>query len=117
MERAYVKLHELGYAHSVEAWDGDELVGGLYGVLGRVFFGESMFSWRLDASKIALITLAHRIAGWGFRLIDAQVPMPAHIALGAQEWPRAEFLRVLEAEMAHPTRRGDWAQPDPPLEG
>ena len=117
MERAYIKLFRLGYAHSVETWIGTELVGGLYGVsIGRVFFGESMFSWRPDASKVALVTLARRVERWGFRLIDAQVPTPHTVALGAEEWPRSRFLEVLNDEVAHPTHRGSWASEEPELE-
>ncbi|MCL2448932.1 MAG: leucyl/phenylalanyl-tRNA--protein transferase [Polyangiaceae bacterium] len=109
MQDAYVELHRLGYAHSVESWQGGELVGGLYGVsLGRIFFGESMFAWRPDASKVALVTLARTIAGWGFRLIDAQVPTPHTLAMGAEEWPRRRFIEVLRQELAYPTRRGSW---------
>jgi leucyl/phenylalanyl-tRNA--protein transferase len=115
MEDAYVRLHELGYAHSVESWAEGELVGGLYGVsIGRVFFGESMFATRDDASKVALVTLAKRLQGWGFRIIDAQVPTPHTVAMGAEEWPRKKFLAVLRQELAHPTRKGSWAREDPP---
>jgi leucyl/phenylalanyl-tRNA---protein transferase len=118
MEQAYLRLHALGYAHSVESWAGDELVGGLYGVsLGHVFFGESMFARQDNASKIALVTLAERIARWGFQLIDAQVPTPHTVAMGAEEWPRATFLRVLAEELDYPTRRGSWADEDPGVEG
>jgi len=118
MEQAYLRLHALGYAHSVESWAGDELAGGLYGVsLGHVFFGESMFARQPDASKVALVTLAERLARWGFRLIDAQVPTPHTVAMGAEEWPRPEFLRVLARELAYPTRRGSWASEEPALEG
>ncbi len=110
MERAYTTLHALGYAHSVETWERGELVGGLYGVsLGRMFFGESMFSWGPNASKVALVALAERLAGWGGRVIDAQVATPHTTAMGAVEWPRERFLRVLREELAHPTRRGSWA--------
>jgi leucyl/phenylalanyl-tRNA---protein transferase len=117
MERAYMSLHAMGYAHSVESWAGDELVGGLYGVsLGQMFFGESMFAWRDDASKVALVTLAERVGRWGFRIIDAQVPTPHTVAMGAEEWPRARFLEVLDEEIEHPTRRGSWANAEPPLE-
>ncbi len=111
MERAYLRLHELGYAHSVEAREGDVLVGGLYGVsLGRMFFGESMFSWRDNASKVALVALAEKVAAWGFELIDAQVPTPHTVAMGAEEWPRAKFLAALKEAIAHPTRRGSWGE-------
>lgn len=115
MERAYVRLHELGYAHSVEAWEGEELAGGLYGVsLGRMFFGESMFALRPNASKVALLSLAERMRSWGARIIDAQVPTPHTVGMGAVEWPRDEFLRVLSQELAHPTRKGNWsAEPGP----
>jgi leucyl/phenylalanyl-tRNA--protein transferase len=109
-----MSLHAMGYAHSVEAWDGDELAGGLYGVsLGHVFFGESMFARQPNASKVALVTLAERTARWGFRIIDAQVPTPHTLAMGAEEWPRATFLKVLAAELKHPTRRGSWASAEP----
>ncbi len=117
MEQAYVRLHRVGYAHSIEAWHEHELVGGLYGVsLGRIFFGESMFSWQPNASKVALVALAERIAKWGFRLIDAQVPVPHTVAMGAEEWPRTKFLDVLRQELRHSTRRGSWAAAEPELE-
>jgi leucyl/phenylalanyl-tRNA--protein transferase len=117
MARAYLVLHRMGYAHSIEAWRDGELVGGLYGVsLGRVFFGESMFSWKPNASKVALVRLAERVRRWGFPLIDAQVPTPHTVAMGAEEWPRATFIEVLRRELAHPTRRGSWAAEEPALE-
>ncbi len=109
MEEAYVELHELGYAHSVESYRGEELAGGLYGVsLGRVFFGESMFSRQTDASKVALVTLAERLRGWGFPFIDAQVANPLTVSLGAVEWPRAVYLERLAEALRSPTRRGNW---------
>ena len=112
MQRAYVRLHHLGYAHSVEAWRGGELAGGLYGVsLGRIFFGESMFATRPDASKVALVRLAQKLASWEFRIIDAQVPTPHTLAMGAEEWPRRRFLEFLDRELAYPTRKGNWASP------
>jgi leucyl/phenylalanyl-tRNA--protein transferase len=118
MVQAYERLHAMGYAHSVETWADGELAGGLYGVsVGRVFFGESMFAWRPNASKVALVALAERVAQWGFRLIDAQVPTPHTLAMGAEEWPRARFLDVLREEVRHPTRRGSWAEQEPPAEG
>jgi leucyl/phenylalanyl-tRNA--protein transferase len=117
MEHAYVRLHAMGYAHSVEARQDGELVGGLYGVsLGRMFFGESMFSWQPNASKIALVSLADRVARWGFRVIDAQVATPHTLAMGAEEWPRSRFLALLRQELAHPTRRGSWGADEPALE-
>jgi leucyl/phenylalanyl-tRNA--protein transferase len=100
----------------VEAWENGELVGGLYGVaLGRIFFGESMFAWRDNASKVALVALAERIAPWGFRIIDAQVATPHTLAMGAEQWPRSRFLRLLREELKYPTRRGSW-QSEPLLE-
>ena len=116
VEKAYVRLHAMGYAHSVEAWSDGELAGGLYGVsLGRMFFGESMFATQPNASKVALVTLAARLAKWGFGVIDAQVPTPHTVAMGAEEWPRAKFLDVLREALTHPTRRGTWADEEPPL--
>lgn len=96
MRNAYVRLHQLGWAHSLEVWSGDELVGGLYGVqLGAVFTGESMFHRVTDASKVALVDLADRFRGAGGVLIDVQLTT-AHLAmLGAHDVPRAEFLRLL----------------------
>ena len=118
MVQAYVVLHGMGYAHSIEAWRDRELVGGLYGVsIGRMFFGESMFSWAANASKVALVRLAERLRGWGFPLIDAQVPTPHTLSMGAEEIRRADFIAVLRRELAHATRRGSWVSGDPPLEG
>jgi leucyl/phenylalanyl-tRNA---protein transferase len=109
MEEAYTRLHRMGYGHSVEAWERGQLVGGLYGIsLGRVFFGESMFSHRPNSSKVALVTLAERIARWNFSFIDAQVATPQTLALGAEEWPRQRFLERLREELAHPTKKGSW---------
>jgi len=89
---AYDRLHTLGYAHSVEAWQGDHLVGGVYGVaIGRVFFGESMFSRTTDASKATLYALC----GMGFGMIDCQIANPHLARLGALEVPRADFLALL----------------------
>lgn len=96
MQVAYRNLHRLGFAHSVECWEGDELVGGLYGIsLGRCFFGESMFSLRPDASKVALVGLARTLDVAGFELIDCQQATPHLLSLGAREIPREEFLQML----------------------
>lgn len=109
MRQAYVRLHELGLAHSIEAWEGDVLVGGLYGVsLGGAFFGESMFSDRPDASKVAFVALARALESWGFELIDCQVPTEHLESLGARAVPRSEFLERLAASAGRPTRRGQW---------
>lgn len=103
IERLYVRLHELGQAHSVECWQDGELVGGLYGVsLRAAFFGESMFSRRRDASKVALVHLVARLIGGGYRLLDTQF-MTEHLGqFGAEEIPRVEYHRrlakALEAE-------------------
>lgn len=109
MRRAYQRLHELGHAHSVEVWRGDRLVGGLYGVaVGRMFYGESMFSRETDASKIALHALCRQLVAWDFALIDCQIPS-AHLAsLGAVELPRREFLELACAAAAEPGRVGAW---------
>lgn len=90
---AYVELHRLGHAHSVEVWDGPRLVGGIYGVaIGRLFCGESMFSRESNGSKVALMALAARLRRWGCPWIDAQVPNPHLMSLGAREIPRDRFL-------------------------
>jgi leucyl/phenylalanyl-tRNA--protein transferase len=99
--RAYVELHRRGLAHSVEVWEGDELVGGLYGVtLGGFFGGESMFHRRTDASKAAVAYLVERLRAGGFTLLDAQVQTPHLERLGAVTIPRAEYLRRLRAALA-----------------
>ena len=109
MRDAYVALHRAGYAHSVETWLGDVLVGGLYGVsLGRIFFGESMFSTRSDASKVALVHLARQLVRWDFPLIDCQLLNPHLVSLGAVALERSAFLDVLRDNLRHPTRRGSW---------
>lgn len=101
--RAYFALHRMGFAHSIEAWNGDRLVGGVYGVaLGRVFFGESMFSDETDASKVALATLVAHLGRTGFELFDTQFVTDHLASLGAVEIPRAEYHRMLEAAMVEP---------------
>jgi leucyl/phenylalanyl-tRNA--protein transferase len=96
MQQAYQQLHELAYAHSVEVWNGKQLVGGLYGVaMGKVFFGESMFSRISNASKIAFIHLVRALAAAGYQLIDCQVANPHLASLGAIGIPRAEFMHYL----------------------
>jgi leucyl/phenylalanyl-tRNA--protein transferase len=106
---AYRKLARRGLAHSAEAWQAGELVGGVYGVsLGGAFFGESMFTLRADASKVAFVTLVGQLAAWGFDLVDCQVHTPHLERLGARAWPRAAFLRRLAATLRRPTRAGRW---------
>lgn len=96
MQEAYRKLHELGFAHSVEAWEADQLVGGLYGVaLGRLFFGESMFHRRPNASKVILAQLARYLDREGFLLLDCQVTNTHLTSMGAREIPREDFLELL----------------------
>jgi leucyl-tRNA---protein transferase len=113
MVRAYETLHRLGWAHSVEVWQGDRLVGGLYGVaLGRVFFGESMFSRVDDASKVALVHLCERLQAWGFGLIDCQMRTDHLISLGALEIPRGPTSSPCWSATAPPWPRGSWDQGD-----
>lgn len=98
MRSAYQHLHQLGHAHSVEVWADSALVGGLYGVsLGKVFFGESMFSLEPNTSKLALVALARHLEQWGFRLIDCQVTSRHLLSLGAQTVDRAQFANWVEA--------------------
>lgn len=97
MRAAYVQLHHLGIAHSVEVWDANDLVGGLYGLaLGKAFFGESMFSRQTNASKTAFIHLVRQLAEWQFELIDCQMPTDHLFSLGAQSIPRDAFLAQLQ---------------------
>ena len=110
MHEAYEELHALGFAHSCEAWRGDELVGGLYGVsIGDVFFGESMFATESDASKIAFVKLVRQLVTWGIELIDCQVYTEHLERFGAQEWARSHFQEALEVAIGAPTRRGPWS--------
>ena len=114
MVDAYCRLHELGFAHSIEAWQskeggGEKLVGGLYGVsLGRAFFGESMFAHAPDASKIAFATFVPQLARWGFAFVDCQMTTDHLARFGAIEWSRDVFLDRLEEALTHETRRGEW---------
>jgi leucyl/phenylalanyl-tRNA--protein transferase len=99
MESAYIRLNDLGYAHSVEAWRDGRLAGGLYGVaLGRFFFGESMFTNVSNASKVAFVTLVKRLKTLEFKLIDCQVYTRHLVSLGAREIPRKEFLKRIREE-------------------
>ncbi|MFP6834538.1 MAG: leucyl/phenylalanyl-tRNA--protein transferase [Pseudomonadales bacterium] len=109
MMGAYIELHAMGFAHSVEVWLADQLVGGLYGVsLGRMFFGESMFAREKDASKVAFFHLVRQITAWEFNLIDCQI-MNDHLAsLGATSLPRSEFMALLAENRDCLTRSGSW---------
>jgi leucyl/phenylalanyl-tRNA--protein transferase len=109
MRRAYKRLHRLGFAHSAEAWLGNRLAGGLYGVsLGGAFFGESMFAREPDASKAAFVTLLRQLLHWGITLVDCQVPTGHLTRFGAREWPRDRFLAALGEALRLPTRVGIW---------
>lgn len=106
---AYCALHERGYAHSVESWHKGQLAGGLYGVaLGAIFFGESMFSRRMDASKVALVRLARQLQKWGYRVIDCQLPSAHLESLGAQLIPRRHYLALLEEALHLPGHAAPW---------
>jgi leucyl/phenylalanyl-tRNA--protein transferase len=109
MINAYSKMHELGYAHCAEAWAGGKLAGGLYGIsLGRIFFGESMFSHVSNASKAAFLFLISVLKDRGFGLIDSQV-YTGHVAsLGGREIPRAQYLRLLSELLEYDTLKGSW---------
>lgn len=105
IQRLYVQLHALGFAHSIEVWEADRLVGGVYGVtLGAAFFGESMFSRATDASKIALAYAVHRLRAGGFQLFDTQFLTPHLASLGGIEITRAEYHRQLAAALEQAAR-------------
>lgn len=109
MQAAYGRLHDAGYAHSVEVWREGKLAGGLYGVsIGRAFFGESMFTEVPNASKLALIELTGRLRALEFELIDCQVRTDHLVSLGAVEIPRPQFLRRLEKALEKDTLAGSW---------
>ena len=109
MQEAYITLHGLGYAHSVETWFEGKLVGGLYGVsLGKAFFGESMFHHKTDASKVALAVLVEKLKSWGFHFVDSQMTTDHMHHLGAEEIPRRIFLKRLQSALRHSTKRGKW---------
>lgn len=109
MVDAYLALHRAGHAHSLEAWRGGELCGGLYGVaLGGAFFGESMFSLVPEASRAALAGLDERLATWGFTLLDGQLPHEGLAGYGFQSVPRALFLADLDLALREPGRPGSW---------
>jgi leucyl/phenylalanyl-tRNA---protein transferase len=109
MIEAYTRLHERGYAHSVEVWKDNQLVGGLYGVsLGAAFMGESMFHTERDASKVALVYLCKLAEAWGFLFIDNQLPTDHLLSLGACEISRDKYIELLDSALESPTRRGKW---------
>jgi leucyl/phenylalanyl-tRNA--protein transferase len=123
MIEAYIGLHELGFAHSVEAWEAREgrdreLVGGLYGVsLGRAFFGESMFATADDASKIAFSAFVRQLGRWDFDFVDCQIKTDHLTRFGAADWNRVDFLEALSTTLEFETRRGRWAFDKPDQAG
>ncbi|MCF6345926.1 MAG: leucyl/phenylalanyl-tRNA--protein transferase [Thiomicrorhabdus sp.] len=109
MLSAYTSLHQSGHAHSVEVWQNEQLVGGLYGVsIGKMFFGESMFSHITDGSKIALVALAMQLKSWGFKLIDTQVETAHLNSLGAINISREQFETQIDLQMLHPFKAQKW---------
>lgn len=109
MVNAYASLHSLGYAHSVETWVEGELAGGLYGIaIGGMFYGESMFMRRRDASKIALVQLVRQLATRGFGMIDCQMRTGHLASLGGREIPRTEFSQRLAELINYPLPTGHW---------
>lgn len=112
MRAAYLRLHKLGYAHSVETWLDDRLVGGLYGVaLGGVFFGESMFSLERDASKVALKRLCDELVERGYHIIDCQMATAHLLSLGAELIPRTEFIELLRTYVGSDLAAKPWTAP------
>lgn len=109
MIEAYIRLYRSGYAHSAESWLGDELAGGVYGLsLGSAFFGESMFTKKSNASKVAFAVLVKQLRKWGCSMIDCQVTTRHLTSLGAREIPRSGFMELLETALTKPTRKGKW---------
>lgn len=109
MVRAYTVLAQRGFAHSVEAWQDGALAGGVYGVaIGRVFFGESMFARRRDASKVALVQLVRQLRRWGVGIVDCQVSTPHLASLGARSIPRREFLQIVAQGVREAPPAASW---------
>jgi len=109
MQAAYIRLYEEGHAHSIEAWFQGKLVGGLYGIaIGQVFFGESMFHTKTDASKIAFVTLVQQLTEWGYQLIDCQVHTDHLASLGAEEMPRSDFAILLRKFLQNKPHATAW---------
>lgn len=111
LTQGFAQMHELGFAHSVEIWEEQSLIGGIYGLaIGRVFFGESMFSGRRNGSKFALFHLCQHLRNHDFALIDCQVSSPHLETLGGEEVSRATFEQQLEVHTGRPDLRGSWTQ-------
>jgi leucyl/phenylalanyl-tRNA---protein transferase len=109
MQNAYITMHQQGIAHSVESWYDNKLVGGLYGIaIGRVFFGESMFSRRSNASKAAFAVFVQALKEWNYALIDCQIHTDHLAAFGAEEMPRSDFLSLLDRYCERPVSPQAW---------
>ncbi len=112
MRQAYIHMHNLGYAHSVETWHENKLVGGLYGIaIGQVFFGESMFHRQTDASKVAFVKLMHSLNDWGYRLVDCQVHTQHLVRLGAENIQRTDFQKLLDRYCPERVSKQAWTTP------
>jgi leucyl/phenylalanyl-tRNA---protein transferase len=110
MIAAYTAMHALGYGHSIEVFEHGRLIGGLYGLaIGRMFFAESMFSLKSQASAFALFALGRQLAAWGWPWMDAQMENPHLRLLGGTSMPRGEFIRLLGRQTRKPARRGAWS--------
>ncbi len=110
MKKAYDNLYQLGFAHSIEVWSQQRLVGGLYGVaIGQVFFGESMFHKQTDASKVAFVKLIEWLDGWDYQLVDCQVHTDHLVSLGAENIPRATFQSLLNQYCLTPAAENAWS--------
>jgi len=118
MKAAYVNLHKLGHAHSIEVWHDESLVGGLYGLaLGKAFFGESMFSAQPNASKLALVALSRQLEARGYGLIDCQVHSDHLVSMGAEALSRRDFEETLTALLSREEQPGPWrTSPNNPIE-
>ncbi len=115
MIQAYEQLHQLGYAHSAEVWQDGQLAGGIYGVsLQSMFYGESMFSLRPNASKAALFALMQHLGRMGFQLMDVQLSNSHLLSLGAREIPRQQFLLELQLALTRPAPQDCWPEPGNP---
>jgi len=109
MLEAYCTLHDYELAHSIEAWLDNRLVGGLYGVaLGKIFFGESMFAWETDASKVAFVQFVRQLQYWGYELVDCQIHTGHLASLGAEEISRQQFQALLDRLCDAPTKKVTW---------
>ncbi len=116
LEQSMIRLHQLGHAHSVEVWEGTELIGGLYGMsIDRVFCGESMFARRSNASKVALIELCRHISLLGYELIDCQQETDHLLSMGAEVMPHSDFQTILSRQHVDLDRASLWSEYSPSL--